>query len=274
MMLLNQLDPDKKKEFEDWQESLRKFLGAGKENEDRNWFADLLYKGAPYALLGADTSKRLGMGDMLSLAPYTDVSEAANDRDTYYKAMGQVLGGALGGLGAKAVDAFGYLREDDMPRAAEAMAPGVVGSAMKAKRLATQGVTARNGDVLVKPEDISGMDAFYTALGVQPRDLANQADRRSLAYQADEFYSQQVTTLKRRFLNAQRDGDASKAEKVREDWVELQAARQRQGFRPQPLSALLRSQGQQLRREQRVVGGVPATRSNLGYLQSLTDQEP
>lgn len=265
MMVLNALDEDDDQDYGDWQEELRKFLGAG----EGSWMANLLFKGAPYSLLGADTSGKLGMGNMLSLAPYADLSHAADSRDDLAKTEGTILSGPFGGVLAKGTDAWDYLKADDMRRAIEAIAPGMVGGSLKAMRQADQGVTARNGDTLMTKDELSALDAFYTALGVTPSKLADQADRRSLTFEAGKHWDDKTTLIKRKYAAAAKASDVAKLGELKTEWAAMQDARQRDGFKRQPLATLLKAPTEQRKREHGVVGGVETTRTNRGFVQAM-----
>jgi hypothetical protein len=268
--LKNLVDQDDDKDWDNWQEDLRKSLGAGGEGSKRNWFADLLYKGAPYALLSMDTSDRLGMGNIAALAPYTDLPDALTSKDKFYSAMGKAMLGPSGGILGKLVDGWGFgMEQGDWTRAAESIAPVGISNAMKAARFHTMGLTNKQGDVLMTPEDISALDLFYTAIGVRPRSLVNQAERASAAYDANTHYDEMTTGLKNRYTRAAKSKDASSMQDVRAEWQQIQAARKRDGFKPQPLSTLLKAPAQQRKREHGAIGGVEASKVDRMFLADM-----
>lgn len=264
-MALSAIDKDRRDEYHDWEEDLRTWLGAGKQGDEKNMIADLLFKGAPYALLNADLSGKLGLGTVASPAPYSDVDKALDSRGAYYTAIGQLLSGALGGVGAKAVDGWSYAQVGDVGRAAELMVPGGIGAMLKAHRLSTQGVVSRTGDVMTKPDDISLMDEAMTAMGLTPRDLSDPAAARSVAFEAGQHYDLMTTKLKREYITG---GDTKKAE-VRDAWEQLQEARVRQGFKRQPMADLLKAGTGHVRREAQMRGGVETTPTNRRFVMDM-----
>ena len=260
--LMNLVDQDDDKDWSDWQEDLRMALGAGGEGAKRSAWGDFLFKGAPYALLGADTSDRLGMGNILALAPYLDINESSTKEHIQAELFKAAMGPS-GNLINKAIDGWGFgVQQHDWSRMIETMAPAGISNGMKAYRLATEGLTASNGDVLMKPESLQGMPAFLTALGVRPRALVNEGDRRSVAFQTNEFYNTKVSQIKGEYMQAVKANDSAGKQSAIADFKTLQAARRRDGLMPQPLGNLLKAPAEQKKRERGIIGGVETTKAN------------
>jgi hypothetical protein len=118
---------------------LRKMLGGGD-------VARLVMRGAP-TLAGADLSGKLGMGNALSILPYTDFDATREGFNAI--ATGLTLG-ATGGLGARVFQALGDIKDGDYYRGLMGLSPTGVSQAMKAFVEAGQGETNRRGDVLVR----------------------------------------------------------------------------------------------------------------------------
>ena len=263
----NLMDPEKKHDFE---EEMREALGAGGEGAKRNWWADFLYKGAPYSLLSMDTSDRLGMGNIVALAPYSDLPEALGSKEKMYEALGKFALGPSGGMLGKLVDGFGFgMEQHDWTRAAEAIAPTGISNAMKAYRFKTEGLTNKQGDVLLPPDEISGVDAFYTALGVRPRVLVNQAQRASTAYDTTEFYKAQTDRLTNQYAAAFKAKDAAKMQDLRDAWQKMNVARREQKLQPEPMSTLIKAPAKQMKTERQAIGGVATTKANRMYIADL-----
>jgi hypothetical protein len=267
--VMNLLDPDDDKDWSDWQEMLRVMLGAGGEGKHRSAWADFLFKGAPYALLGADTSDRLGMGNILALAPYLDINESST-KEHIQAELFKAMMGPSGNLINKAIDGWGFgVDQHDWYRMTETLAPAGLSNGMKAYRLATDGLTAKNGDLLMRPEQLQGMPAFYTALGVRPRELVNEGDRRSVAFQTTAYYASQTTRITRNYTQAAKEHDAAGMRDARLEFQKMQAARKRDGIKPQPLTTLLRAPLAQKKRERGVLGGVETTPTNRMMVQNM-----
>jgi hypothetical protein len=269
MMLIGAATGDDK-DWKDWETSLHKWLDS---QGFPQWFSDLLYKGAPYAG-GVDMSGKVGMSNMTALFPYTDAPTALKDRDSFAATVGQIAGGALMGIGGKLVDGAEFLRDQDYYRALEAIAPtGVIQGSLKAARLETRGVETKSGDRLLKPEEIDAAASVLAVLGFQPSQLADQSERRSAAFQAGEHYKDETTHLKRRYARAAEARDTQAMAKLRAEWEELQAARQRQGFKRQPMATLLKAPREQAKREAQVIAGVPTTKQNRGFVKQMAGSE-
>jgi len=257
------------KDWDDWEQELAKLLGK-KDGQWPSWFQAMLYKGAPYALLNLDLSGRLGLSEMLSPAPYTDIGKATSSRDDLLKTIGQIAGGAAAGIGTKLVDAMGYMNDGDTARALETAAPnGVIQGIMKANRLGSQGVQARNGDTLIPADDIDVGDTISAALGLTSAKLADQSQARSAVFEKDEHYKDETSRMKRRYTTAYRAKDSDAIAKVRTDWQELQDARERQGLKRQPISTLLKAPREQVRRERRTTNGVQYTPQNKKSVEEI-----
>ena len=256
--------------WEDWQTALREGLGAGGEKDKQNWLADFLYKGAPYALLGADVSDRLGMGNIFALAPYTDIPKSLTSREKFDAALWQAASGPSGGLLNNIRDGWGFgMEQHDWERMVEAVAPVGLRNSMMALRYKSQGLTDSHGDVLVRPEDISTVDAFKTALGVRPRELVNVAERRSAEFDATEHYKALSTQLTRQYNRAAKDKDTAEMADIRGQWQKMNEARVEQKFRPEPLSTLLKGPMRQMKTERGVIGGVATDRQNRMFVAQL-----
>lgn len=252
-----------KDEPKDAEEKLRKYLGNGH-------LADLIIKGAP-AAMGVDLSGKLGMGNALSVLPYTDFKLT---RESYAQGLVAAFGGPFfGGLGYKAIDAAQYFGAGDYYKGVESLMPKGVSDVMKGFRLGSEGVTTKRGDVLVSPEDISFATKVFQAFGLPTTSLTEAARQRSQAYAAKEFYSDKTTSLKDQYARAVRSNDTKKQGKIIEAWTELQEGRVRQGFKRQPMSTLLSAPREQIKRERETVKGVQYSRENKMYVEDLTDEE-
>ena len=267
-MMMNAMTGDDKDDWSDWKDTLRKALGAGDEKHP-SMLADVLFKGAPYSL-GADTSDRIGLGTMLSLAPFTGVDEAGLDKAKWYSVLGQVMLGPAGNVAAKALGGFDYgVNHDDWSRMAESLMPGFAGSTAKAMRLKGEGLVNKAGLQLIKPEDISWGEAALIAAGVNPSKLANQADRGSALYDATQFYEGRTSKLKVDYVKAFKAHDASQLQDIREEWAKLQKGRREDGFKAQPLSQLIRAPHQLDKRQGHIAGGVEYSKSNRQFVLNM-----
>lgn len=221
--------------------------------------ANLVLRGAP-TLAGADLSGKVGMGNMLSILPYSnaDLSTAAGRAE----ALGTLVGGASLGMTTRMVDGLGLMLSGDYYKGLELTMPKGVSDAMKAYRQATDGMTRRNGDVVLPADEVSSLETIFTALGVPAVQQQVVYERQNRTRQTNELLQDRSTRIKNDFVKATREGDSEARAQAREAWMKLQEARARQGYAKQPMSELLKAPQQQLKRERDTAGGVQFNRNN------------
>jgi len=225
--------------------TLRKIIGD-------NAVADVLLKGIP-KLLGVDLSGKLGMGQMLSILPYTEIDLS---RDGYAKALAASMGPFLGGLLPKVIDGIGLMTQGNYYKGLAALAPTGLGNAVKAFELLDKGVVKRNGDVVLSADDISTLDAMSQALGLPTNKITDKQFIMSSEFKADKFYSERTTELKTEYTQAFRKGDTEEMGDIRRKWEDTQLARVRNGLKRQPISELFRAPQEQLKRQRDIKGGI------------------
>jgi predicted amino acid-binding ACT domain protein len=239
------------------------------ELELRNYFGDelgtLMTKGVP-ANFGVDLSGKIGMGQMLSILPYTDFDlSRAGWQETVTAAMGPFIGG----LAPRAIDGARFVSEGNYYRGLENFAPKGVSDTLKAYRLANEGVTQRNNDVTLTPDELNFADILFQGLGLPTTKLTEQQFRTSSKIETTEFYSKLTTELKRDYSKAYRDNDRPAMEAVRQRWKIVQDKRVSLGLKRQPLSELLKSPREQRQRERQTAGGVQYTPATRKFVESL-----
>ena len=245
----------------DWERDVREVVGD-------STIANLLMRGVP-TLLGVDVSGSLGQGNLLSIAPYTEIP---TDRDSYAKFLASMMGPAIGGIVGNAFDAVSLISNGNYYKASEMLVPRGVKSAMQSLREATQGETSRQGELLTKTADINAISTFWNFVGLRPIDGVNRQFARDQAFKDREFYANEVGKLKRAYVEAFRDKDREKLTKLRQDWQLLQQMRQLKGLKQQPILQLLNAPRERERQEQRTVGSVqytPATEAQAMQLAEL-----
>ena len=229
--------------------------------------ADLLLKGVP-AALGVDVSGKIGMGQMLSILPYTDVKFTRKDLPAAGYAL---LTGPFGGLTLKAADGVSYMGAGNYQKGLEQLLPSGLGNILKAQRYATEGITTKAGDVVMKPEDIGAIDAFMVALGLPTKPITDRNFLNAAKFQYDEFYNEKASDIKREYVRAYKEGDNAGLSEAREDWKNLQESRAKNGYTKQPLSTLLKAPQEQKKRERNVTGGVQFNKANRGFVQKTSE---
>jgi hypothetical protein len=229
--------------------------------------ADLLLKGVP-AALGVDLSGKLGMGNMLSILPYTDVKFTRKDLPAAGFAL---LTGPFGGLTLKAADAVDYIGRGDYYKGIEQLLPTGFSNSMKGYRYATEGITSKSGDITMSADDISAVDGFMVALGMPTKTITDRQFLQNAKFTYDEFYNEKTSELKREYVRAYSDNDAEAKKDVIEAWVKLQKSRAENGYTRQPLSDLLKAPQEKRKRERNTVGGVAVNKANRGFVKKTSE---
>jgi hypothetical protein len=259
--LLGMLGGDDDEKF-DLTYELRKLIG----DED---VATFLLRGAP-TLAGADLSGKIGAGNMLSLLPFSnaDITTPSGVAET----AGMALGGASLGLAARMLDGMGLMMKGDWYKGIERTMPKGISDAMAAYRMANDGMTRRNGDVILQAEDINEVETIIKALGFAPVEQSVVYERRDRAFKNDEHLRDRSTRIKNDYIKAIKDNDGQARADAIAAWTKLQAKRSEGGYRVQPMSELVKAPMEQAKRERGMVGGVQTNRNNQGYVREMTAQ--
>ena len=240
----------------DLERTLREAIG----DED---LANLILHG-PGAALGLDMSAKLGDNNVFSIMPYTDfdVSSASG----LAKTAAGLAGPAFGQLG-KFADGFGAMSRGDYAKGIEKFMPKGAESVMKAFRIANEGYTLKNGDVMFTPDDINGVALAMDALGMPSTELKRMDWLRSQQYEIKRFYTDRTKEIEHEYYVASKEGDTDKMSDLREDWSNLQEGKDhlRQYFgdrhdelKRQPLSNLLKYPATAAKRERKLQLGAGA----------------
>lgn len=259
--LLGMLGGDDDEKF-DLTYKLRKLIG----DED---VATFLLRGAP-TLAGADLSGKIGAGNMLSLMPFSnaDITTPSGVAET----AGTALGGASLGLAARMLDGMGLMMKGDWYKGIERTMPKGISDAMAAYRMASDGMTRRNGDVILPAEDISEVETIIKALGFATAEQSVVYERRDRAFKNDEHLRDRSTRIKNDYIKAVRGNDNQARNEAIAAWSKLQERRNAGGYRVQPMSELIKAPMEQAKRERGTMGGVQTNRNNQGYVREMTAQ--
>lgn len=231
--------------------------------------ANLVLKGAP-TLAGMDISGKVGAGNMLSIMPFSQAD--LSTRAGILEAAGTIAGGASLGMTARMVDGLGLMLGGDWYRGIEQTMPKGVSDAMKAWRTANEGMTRRNGDIVVPASEISTMEAIMMGLGVTPVQMSTTYERQNVVKELTTNFQERTTAIKNQYTKADRKGDAEAKAEAREAWKKLQDARVRNGLARQPLSNLLKAPAEQRKREKETVGGVQYTKATKKLAQQYAEE--
>jgi len=224
---------------------MRKALGP-------EW-ANIIMRGAP-TVVGMDLSGKIGAGNMLSIMPFSNADLSTNAGRA--EALGTLMGGAAFGMTSRIIDGLGLIASGDYYKGVERVMPKGVSDALKAGRQGAEGMTRRNGDVILPDSEISALDTVFTALGVPAVEQAVTYERQNRMRDLTKNFQDRTTRIKNDYAKAVRQKDTAAMAEARAAWTKLQQARQRNGLTPQPVSNLLKAPQEQAQREKRTVGGV------------------
>jgi hypothetical protein len=246
-------------EPDDWEFKLRRMIGD-------KAVADLLISGVPGAM-GLDVSGKIGMGNVFSILPFTNIDFAS--RSGAEKMLVGLMGPSAS-LGLKFADGLGMMGQGDYYKGLEQMMPNGVASVMKAGRFANEGITMRNGDVVLKPEEISMLDAAFQAVGLPTNTITDRQFTQKVVKEFDQYYKQRDTEIKGDYVEASRKGDSAAMGDARDEWNKLQDSRVANGYKRQPFSDLYKAPMAANKRERNIAGGVEFGKSNRRFVESLS----
>ena len=230
--------------------------------------ANLIMRGAP-TLVGADISGKVGAGNMLSIMPFSqaDLTTTAGR----FEAFGALVGGAAGGMASRMIDGLLLMSSGDWYRGIEMTMPKGVSDAMKAYRIANEGMTRRNGDIVLPPDEVSSLDTVFQAIGIQPVKQTVTYERQTLMKETTQNFTERTTKIKNDYVKAARAGDTEAQAEAREAWKKLQDVKRREGVNVSPLSDLLKAPAEQRKREKMTVGGVQYTKGTRKLAEEIAE---
>ncbi len=225
----------------DLTEEMRKALGP-------DW-SQLVMRGAP-TLAGVDLSGKIGAGNMLAVAPFADID--LTTQAGVAQAIGTVAGGAAGGMTARMLDGLGLMANGDWYRGLEQTMPKGISDMLKAGRISGEGVTRRNGDVILPDSEVSAVGQVFAAMGLPSSQVAETYQAMQYSKDLEKNFTERATKVKNQYAKAYRNKDSEAMAEARQAWTNLQAARKRNDLKPQPMSSLLRAPQEQGKREKKL----------------------
>lgn len=158
----------------DFERSIKNFI-----HDNAGWAADHLNQGALDTLTGMAMGKRMGQGDLMNPFAYTRVGRDDSTEDTV-KEMLFALAGAPVSNAAGMWDGAMGLAEGDVQGFMEKAVPlKMVRDLARAHKLDTEGLTERDGDVILGPDQFSSLEKIYQMLGITPAKKSRYYERNS-----------------------------------------------------------------------------------------------
>lgn len=210
--------------------------------------ADFILKGIP-AGLGVDVSAQFGFNTVFSILPYTDVDFTS--REGFAKTL-LGIGGPVMGTAANVADGFGYFSRGDYQKGFEMMLPNGLKHAMRAYRETfSDGVTRKNGDLVMSPDEFNFMQGILQGLGFSTTEVQRIRRTRQDLYEFETYFSNRTTQIRRDYVEARKSGDVEGMQEAKAAWLALQQSKKRVNFKPSPLLNLYSAPAEQRKREQR-----------------------
>lgn len=259
--------------------ALATLIGSGFDDDDepfdaevelRNWLTDMfgkdaalvLAKGLP-TLVNIDLSKRVGLGDLGSPLPFMRQGKTGSEQAGNFLAA--AAGPAVGTI-ATMYDGLIELGKGEYAKAAEKIIPIKLAQNMvRTGRYAADGLTNKNGEVVIADEKFSAWDLTMRGLGIQPTKEAEYY----AANQAVEGRKQAVTDTRSKLLREYAQAKI-KGEPVSEIDAKIAEFNQRhnvKGVRIDVGSKLKAVQTRKRMASERDVSGVKADRNTKPYLE-------
>jgi len=217
---------------------------------------EVLSKGV-FNFIGIDMSTKLSQGKIFDPFPYLDydVSE-----DGVKDLVFNLAAGPSGTTMINFTRSAEYFAQGDVLKGIEYMVPKGIRSATESYRMATEGISFKNGDIVVDPRDVDVKSLLINALGLPASEINKVKWTRSQQYELEQYFSEETSRLRREYIDAKRDRDRSAQKELRAEWKDLQQqkkrvrpffGRDRKTLRPQPVTSLMKAPYQQTAREKR-----------------------
>ena len=245
-------DDDEPKDLE---RSLRDAIG-------NDTMANMLLHG-PLASLGLDMSSKLGEDKIFSIAPYGKFD--LTSRKGMYETVAGVMGPSTA-LAGQFADATGKFMNGEYYKGLEGFMPKGVASAMKSARIANEGFTLTNGDVMFKPEDINGFALILDGLGLPSSELKRMSWIRGQQYEIGQFYKDRSSEIQKDYASAVKDGSSEELTDLRQQWMDLQDGKRgmrkyfgdsQDALKHQAITTLLQYPANAAKRERKLQDTVP-----------------
>ncbi len=175
-------------------------LGGGDDNEARlrrlignKHLADLLLHGVP-AALGLDLTAKLGMQNTFNPAAFVNSGQTTQDTLKNYAAA-FVGGPSLSVALAYMTGLDQMFNKGHYWQGAEKMMPLGFASLSKGVRSQVEGTTNAQGDVVMKPSEISVLSAMFQSVGLPTTAITDRNWKTEAAYTAQDYFSGRTTEI-------------------------------------------------------------------------------
>ena len=229
-----------------------------RDNVEDERLATLISRGVP-AFFGLDMQAKLTQSDIF--LPFNpDYLSLSADEQSAQELAFRMFFGPTGSQITNFGRAASFFSEGDTIRGTEMMLPRGLRSQLESYRFATEGYTRRNGDIMIDPRDIDIRSLMMNALNLPSTEINKIKWTAGQQFELQQWFSNESGRMRRQYVQASQRGDNARVNALRQEWRELQDAKDR--VRPffndapgvlnrQPTTDLIRSPRQQQRRELR-----------------------
>lgn len=196
-----------------------------RENVEDERTATLLVRGVP-AALGWDFSQKLDQSDIFM--PYNSKYVDLNpDADSALLFTAQMLLGPTGTTVRNMGNIADFINRGNYYRAAEYAMPKGLRSYLETLRLADEGYTTRGELTITDPTKFDAVDFLTNAIGLPSTDINQIKWTRGQQIEIQQWFSDQTSRIKRGYLSAYDDRDREAMAEYRDEFRELQKAKDR-----------------------------------------------
>ena len=220
-------------------------------------FGEVLARGG-FSAIGIDMSTKLSQDNIFKPFPYTEIEPT---EDALKDIVFNLAAGPSGTTMLNFLRSAEYAANGDVSKAIEHFVPKGLRKPLESYRLATEGMSFKNGDIVVTPEEMraSGMvPLLVNALGIPVSLVENIKYTRSQQYEISQHFSTETGRIRREYIDAHQSGDPRAKLRLKREWRTLQGHKDRlrgsfgndsKALRRQSISDLIKAPFAQRRRE-------------------------
>ena len=165
---------------------------------------------------------KLSQDKVFSFLPYADWDLTSRKGGTNLLVG---LTGPSGSNGLRMLEGFGKMAEGDYYKGLAGILPSGLANGVKAFQVANKGYTLKNGDVMVKPEDIETFQLLLDSIGMKSPEMRRMDWYKNQQWEVKQFYSDRSKEIQREYAEAFKEKDTAQLAELRQDWMDLQAGK-------------------------------------------------
>jgi hypothetical protein len=237
-------DDDEPEWMQQWYNGMKDAVG-----ED---LAQALAKGLP-TLGGLDVSAKVGQGNLLNPVAYANTAGKKVFSRDYMTEVGFSLMGPGASMLGNEAEAVGYAKNGEFLKAAEKGLPTFAANGVKAFRRAADGLTTRQGDTIMEPQEFNALSIGAKALGFESVKVSDMYQDRSSFMGAVRSRTEARQALLRSYYEAVKSGDAGDRAAARQAIDEFNQRQPADRVKGKDLEASIKQHAQ---RAKETVGGL------------------